>query len=156
MYPKASAIVDKMGYKGHGLGMEEKEIKALINPISYKYNRGLGYTLVPKITIVGAPSDPSFDVKDSDKEEYYKMPFEYQDDIFFNTHINTITPAIPSTPYELQLVHRELIDWDQWEKLALDVCDDNNALMTLLTMHNLEDYKRVHGIQLHENRYFGS
>lgn len=64
-----------MGYKGHGLGPEEKGIKAQINPISYKYKRGLGYTLVPKITITGARSSP-LDVKDSDEEEFHKIPFE--------------------------------------------------------------------------------
>lgn len=108
MYPKALAIVDNMGYKGHSLGLEEKVIKEPINPISYKYNKGLGYTPVHKITITGTPSSPSLDVKDFDEEEFHKMPFEYEDDIFFDTHINTITLVIPSTSYELQLVHSRL------------------------------------------------
>lgn len=110
MYPKASTIVDKMGYKGHGLGIEEKGIKALVNPISHKYNRGLGYTPIHKIIVAGTPSSSSLDVEDSNEEEFHEMPFEYKDDIFLDTHINTITTIIFSTPYQLQLVHRKLID----------------------------------------------
>lgn len=110
MHPKASAIVEKMGYKGHSLGPEEKGSKAPINPISYKYNRGLGYTLVPKITIIGAPSSPSLDIESSDKEEFHEMPYEYKNDIFFDTHINAITPITPPISHELHLVHPKLID----------------------------------------------
>lgn len=141
-----------MSYKGHGLGPEERGIKASINSILYNYNRDLGYTPVPKITITGTPLSPSLDVEDSDEAEFHEMPFEYEDDIFFDTHINTMTPITPSTLHELQLIHPELIDWDQQDKPTLDICVDDNSLMTLLTMRNLEDYNRVHGFQLHEKR----
>lgn len=77
MYPKASAIVKKMGYKGHGLRQEEKGRKTPINPISYRYNRGLGYTPMPKITIAGAPSSPSSDIESADEEEFHEMLYEY-------------------------------------------------------------------------------
>lgn len=62
---------------------------------------GLGYSPVPKITIVGALTNPPIEVKDSDEEEFYEMPFEYLDDIFDDAHVNTITLVIPSTPFEL-------------------------------------------------------
>lgn len=99
MYPRASIIVKKKGYKGHGLGREEKGRKGPINPISYKYNRCFGYTLLPKITIVGAPSSPSLDIKNYGEEEFHEMPYEYEKNIFFDTHINTITPITPPTSH---------------------------------------------------------
>lgn len=102
-----------MGYKGHGLGPEEKGRKKPINPISYRYNRGLGYTPVPKITIADAPSSPSLDIKSADEEEFHEMPYEYEKDTFFDAYINTITPVTPPTSHELHLVHLELIDWGQ-------------------------------------------
>lgn len=77
MYLKASAIVEKMGYKGHVLGSKEKGKKAPISLVSYKYNRGLGFTPVAKITITRVQSDPPTNVEDSDEEEFHEIPFEY-------------------------------------------------------------------------------
>lgn len=70
---------------------------------------------------LGALSDPPIEVEDFDKEELHEIPFEYLDDIFNDVHINNITPIIPSTPFELQLVHPKLIDWDQQGQPILDI-----------------------------------
>lgn len=64
-----------------------------------------------QITISSAPTDPPTEFKDFDEEEFHEMPFEYLDDIFDDAHVNTITLIIPSTPFELKLVHLEIIDW---------------------------------------------
>lgn len=71
MYPKASAMVEKMGYKGHGHGLEEKGRKEPISPNSYKYNRGLCYSPIPKIIVTSAKPDPPIEVEDSDEEEFH-------------------------------------------------------------------------------------
>lgn len=97
IYPKAYSIVDKMGYKGNGIGPQEQGRKVPISPISYKYNRGLGYSPVPKITTTGAPTESPTEIKDFNKEEFHEMPFEYLDDIVDDVHNNT-TPCHPFKP----------------------------------------------------------
>lgn len=95
-YLKEYPIVDKMGYQGQGLWPKEQGKIEPIAPISYKYNRGLGYFIEPKLTLASAPQAPAFDVYKSNEEKLYEMPFEYLDDLFLKTHICTITPSIPS------------------------------------------------------------
>lgn len=114
-----------------------------ISPTSYKHNRGLGYSPISKVTIIDVLTDPP-DVDNSDDEEFYEVPFEYLDDLFNDTYVNTITR---STPSDLPLVYLELIDWDQQGPLALDIYADDNVLLEVLNMHNLEDHTIVHGIQ---------
>lgn len=97
------------------------------------YNRGLGYSPIPKITITGAQPDPPTEFKDSNEEEFHEMPFEYLDDIFHDAHVNTITPVTPN-PSKLKLLYPELIDWGQKGKPALDICTDDGALLALLSM----------------------
>lgn len=156
MYPKASANVDKMGYKGHGLGPQEQGRKAPISPISYKHNRGLGYSAVPKVTITIAPIDPPSEIEDSDEQDFYEVPFEYLDDLFDDAYVNTITPITPSTLSELTLVHPELIDWDQRGTPTLHIYVDDNSLLALLSMRDFEDHTSINGIQHNKDAYFGS
>lgn len=158
LYPKASVIVDKCQYEGHGLGPEGKGTKQPINPMSYKHNRGLGYAHIPKLIIPGPNLDPLLDVDDSDEEEYHEMPFEYLDDIF-DTNVNAIISEIPNEtplPIELNLVHPDLIDWDQQGIPMLDICNDDKTLYALLTIDNIEHCSRICGIQLSKQGYFGS
>ena len=158
LYPKASMIIDKWQYEGHGLGPKGKGTKQPINLVSYKHNQGLGYAHIPKLIIPGPNLDSLLDVDDSDEEEYHEMPFEYLDNIF-DTNVNAIISEIPyETPLliELNLVHLDLIDWDQQGTPMLDICNDDKTLYALLTTNNIEHCSRICGIQLIEQGYFGS
>lgn len=96
MYPKGSSIIDKMGYKGHGLEPQEQGRKTPISLVSYKHNRDLGQSPVPKVTIIGASIDHPFEIEDSGEEKFHEVPFEYLNDLFDDAYVNTITPITPS------------------------------------------------------------
>lgn len=49
-----------------------------------------------------------------------------------------------------------MIDCNQQEPLALNICADESAILTLLEMKNLEDHNKAYGIQLNKDVYFGS
>lgn len=74
MYRKTSTIVEKMGYKGHNLGPKEQGRKTPFSSSSYKYNRGLGYSPLPKATIMGVSTDPPSDVNNFDEEDSMNFP----------------------------------------------------------------------------------
>lgn len=156
MYLKASTMVDKMGYKGYGLGPEEKGIKLPISPISYKYNRGFDFFPKPKIAIVSAQTKPPAKVKDFDEEELNEMPFEYLNDIFHDAHVKIVTPVAPPNSYKLKLVHPKLIERDQSGPPILDIYVDDSALIVLLNIQDLENDTFVNVIQLLPEAYFGS
>lgn len=99
---------------------------------------------------------PPTEVKDPNEEESHEVSFKYLDNIFDDTYINTITHVTPSPPtqYKIQLVHFELIDWNQQEPLVLDICANDNALLELLTMQDIQDHISINRIQLNWEAYF--